>query len=372
MLLLYRQTHPATALVLAADSHYLTFRRPAASTSTAGPQIELSLDPLADFDALGCTLLGRVHASLGLVCLNNDIFLCVVSSANSLTSRNTPQEQTYRITSVDFYSVSSASWDDYNHHDPGTAGGAVHAPLHGQGSGAAVPTTKGGHGGSAGRSLGIGGSSSTDSFDSSVAGTGAASPVLYEHPATSMHKILSNGHFYFSSGTYDVTTRLEERMHRKECGDSDVAYDPRFIWNGFLMDSMLEFRQNLEEGEKQAFDEAAFVVPAIQGFIGRSDFTLSGNPVTLSVISRLGSARAGTRFNARGIDDDGNVANFVETETIFRSSDTCFSFVQVRGSVPCKSLRDLLHATPLVLKLHSSILGAARRQPIRWPETADY
>jgi hypothetical protein len=42
------------------------------------------------------------------------------------------------------------------------------------------------------------------------------------------------------------------------------------------------------------------------------DFTLSGNPVTLEIISRLGSARAGTRFNARGIDDDGNVANFVE------------------------------------------------------------
>lgn len=32
----------------------------------------------------------------------------------------------------------------------------------------------------------------------------------------------------------------------------------------------------------------------------------------LSLISRLGWKRAGTRFNVRGIDDDGSVANFVE------------------------------------------------------------
>ena len=40
----------------------------------------------------------------------------------------------------------------------------------------------------------------------------------------------------------------------------------------------------------------------------------NGMPViaTLALISRLGRKRAGTRFNARGVDDDGNCANFVE------------------------------------------------------------
>jgi synaptojanin len=33
---------------------------------------------------------------------------------------------------------------------------------------------------------------------------------------------------------------------------------------------------------------------------------------TLSLISRLGWKRAGTRFNTRGVDDDGHTANFVE------------------------------------------------------------
>lgn len=37
---------------------------------------------------------------------------------------------------------------------------------------------------------------------------------------------------------------------------------------------------------------------------------------TLSLISRLGSKRAGTRFNTRGVDDDGNCANFVEVRLL--------------------------------------------------------
>ena len=43
----------------------------------------------------------------------------------------------------------------------------------------------------------------------------------------------------------------------------------------------------------------------------------NGAPVvaTLSLISRLGWKRAGTRFNTRGIDDDGNTANFVEARS---------------------------------------------------------
>lgn len=72
---------------------------------------------------------------------------------------------------------------------------------------------------------------------------------------------------------------------------------------------------------------------------------------TLALISRLGWKRAGTRFNTRGVDDDGNTANFVEvspltiqcswslrrcqTETVFSSDQHCVSYVQVRGSVPC-------------------------------------
>lgn len=37
------------------------------------------------------------------------------------------------------------------------------------------------------------------------------------------------------------------------------------------------------------------------------------------IFSRLSSERAGTRFNVRGTNDDGQVANFVETEQVIQS-----------------------------------------------------
>jgi len=43
----------------------------------------------------------------------------------------------------------------------------------------------------------------------------------------------------------------------------------------------------------------------------------------------------GTRFYARGIDLDGNVANFVESELISEShNDKTGGIIQIRGSVP--------------------------------------
>ena len=50
----------------------------------------------------------------------------------------------------------------------------------------------------------------------------------------------------------------------------------------------------------------------IQGYVGLSTTKLRGEKVNLVVISRLSCKRAGTRFNARGTDDDGNASNFVE------------------------------------------------------------
>ena len=68
----------------------------------------------------------------------------------------------------------------------------------------------------------------------------------------------------------------------------------------------------------------------------------------LCLISRRSRFRAGTRYFRRGIDHEGHVANFNETEQLVliegetnpisqRSFDqyaTKFSFVQIRGSVP--------------------------------------
>ncbi|CAH8621923.1 unnamed protein product [Dicrocoelium dendriticum] len=60
--------------------------------------------------------------------------------------------------------------------------------------------------------------------------------------------------------------------------------------------------------------------------------------VTVILFSRRSRFRAGTRYRRRGIDDDGNVANYVETEQILQSHSTenpqTVAFLQIRGSVP--------------------------------------
>lgn len=69
--------------------------------------------------------------------------------------------------------------------------------------------------------------------------------------------------------------------------------------------------------------------------------------IQLCLISRRSRYRAGTRYFRRGIDHEGHVANFNETEqlvlvegqkSITQSSsgefETKLSFVQIRGSVP--------------------------------------
>lgn len=40
------------------------------------------------------------------------------------------------------------------------------------------------------------------------------------------------------------------------------------------------------------------------------------------------------RYKRRGIDDDGHVANYVETEQILSFGEHQMAFFQVRGSVP--------------------------------------
>jgi hypothetical protein len=64
-----------------------------------------------------------------------------------------------------------------------------------------------------------------------------------------------------------------------------------------------------------------------------------GNEFLLTIVSRRSINRAGLRYLRRGVDEEGNVANSVETEQILSSSswnDTSkvYSFTQCRGSIP--------------------------------------
>lgn len=111
-----------------------------------------------------------------------------------------------------------------------------------------------------------------------------------------------------------------------------------------MIDPLIKFRSRLAVQERKLLDESRILTSTTRGFALTITVPASSSPIqairsnkpsTLTLISRLSCRRAGTRFNSRGIDDDGNVANFVETETVYwYPSNLCFSYSQIRGSVP--------------------------------------
>ena len=99
--------------------------------------------------------------------------------------------------------------------------------------------------------------------------------------------------------------------------------DKRYFWNYNICKDFIY----------QKID-SRWIVPIIQGFVCHTLQNFNGKDLDMFLISRRRHLMAGTRFNARGLDDDGNVANYVETEQIITYGNLLFSFVQIRGSVP--------------------------------------
>ncbi|XP_072390142.1 phosphatidylinositol-3-phosphatase SAC1 [Diabrotica undecimpunctata] len=98
--------------------------------------------------------------------------------------------------------------------------------------------------------------------------------------------------------------------------------DQRFVWNGFLLSP---FKNVISK---------KFCLPLILGFVSINFCVINGHSLNWIIVTRRSVFRAGTRLFRRGIDKDGNVANFVETEQIVEYQGDHASFVQIRGSIP--------------------------------------
>ncbi len=168
-----------------------------------------------------------------------------------------------------------------------------------------------------------------------------------EDPWNGMRKYLESGGFFHAAGCrWDISRHLGSpgtNLVADETGNGRSAlegWDERFVWNAHLLQPLLVFRQNLPDAMRDELDAHALLLPVIQGYVGSvplgpgSWSPQEGKLSGLALISRLSCKRAGARFRTRGIDDDGNVANFVETEVILSTGGTIVSYTQIRGSVP--------------------------------------
>jgi synaptojanin len=82
---------------------------------------------------------------------------------------------------------------------------------------------------------------------------------MYEHPCAPLIKILSSGTFYYATRPqWDLSTRLGLRFHRT--GSGMDGYDDRFVWNEYIVKSLLEFRERLDPLEAAELDLCQFIV----------------------------------------------------------------------------------------------------------------
>ncbi|KAL2822342.1 SacI homology domain-containing protein [Aspergillus cavernicola] len=191
--------------------------------------------------------------------------------------------------------------------------------------------------------------------------------------------IFSSRNFFFSYD-YDLTKPVSAQAPASN-GHLPLhkITDELYFWNRNLMTPFVTAGAH------------PFVLPLIQGFVGQSEFTVaakSNSPSSetelseerilgekqeaeatqtagekgnflLTLISRRSVKRPGLRYLRRGVDDDGNTANSVETEQILSvpdwdSSRNVYSYLQIRGSIPLYFSQSPYSFKPIPILHHSS------------------
>uniref|UniRef100_A0A8P4FWL9 Inositol polyphosphate-5-phosphatase F n=1 Tax=Dicentrarchus labrax TaxID=13489 RepID=A0A8P4FWL9_DICLA len=166
-----------------------------------------------------------------------------------------------------------------------------------------------------------------------------------------LYKVFMDSDSFYYSMTYDLTNSVQRQ------GDSDKSslplwkqVDDRFFWNKHMIQDLIDL---------QVPEVDFWVIPIIQGFVQVEELVVNYNETsdeersspetppqevtcvddihprfTVALISRRSRHRAGMRYKRRGVDTDGHVANYVETEQLIHVHSHTLSFVQTRGSVP--------------------------------------
>lgn len=171
--------------------------------------------------------------------------------------------------------------------------------------------------------------------------------VFNEKYLTMLQQVLNTPYFYFSY-SYDLTHTLQRLYYTAEEFLQMPLHeraDIRFLWNHHLL---RDFVVQPELGQ--------FCLPIIHGFISIKPCTINGEWFTWTLVSRRSVYRAGTRLWMRGIDQEGYVANYVETEQIIEYRDYRSSYVQTRGSIPLfwSQEPDLRYKPPPTLSLDAN------------------
>jgi phosphatidylinositol 4-phosphatase len=197
------------------------------------------------------------------------------------------------------------------------------------------------------------------------------------------------GPMYFSYA-FDLTNAFQRQAQIDPSQPLWKRADDRFFWNKFIQSDLIDFRTSgsrQQHGQQSGVDP--YILPVIFGMLDIRSARIKTTPVTIVLITRRSRHRGGTRYFSRGIDEEGHVSNFNETEQILILNDDearmggfaggggmqngkvggsngreiqIMSYLQTRGSVPVYWAEiNTLHYTPkLQIRGVETAVSAAR------------
>ncbi|KYG40600.1 hypothetical protein M433DRAFT_8646 [Acidomyces richmondensis BFW] len=202
--------------------------------------------------------------------------------------------------------------------------------------------------------------------------------------------LIKSGPMYFSY-TFDVTNSFQRQAQSNPQEPLWERADDRFFWNRFVCSSLIDFREGKNSYGRIRPQPAVdpYILPVMYGMLEIINTSIKGNSMTFVLITRRSRHRGGTRYMSRGIDDEGHVSNFNETEQIIVLNDAAssgmmgfagdqglengrplgghetqiLSYVQTRGSVPVfwAEINTLRYTPKLQIRGVDSAIPAAMR-----------
>ncbi|KAF9735056.1 hypothetical protein PMIN03_003978 [Paraphaeosphaeria minitans] len=205
--------------------------------------------------------------------------------------------------------------------------------------------------------------------------------------------LVKSSPLYFSY-SFDITNSFQRQAHIDPSVPLWKRADDRFFWNRFVQSDLIDFRGGLNTGyghrhpSGQQPEVDPFILPLMYGMMEIKNTSIKGTPMTFILITRRSRVRAGTRYFSRGIDENGNVSNFNETEQTIILNDHAsgglggygsnqngaaggnagkevqvLAYVQTRGSVPVywAEINTLKYTPKLQVRGVESAVPAAKK-----------
>lgn len=206
---------------------------------------------------------------------------------------------------------------------------------------------------------------------------------------TVVKDLLRRGPMYFSY-SLDITNNFQRQSQNAPNVPMWKTADDRFFWNRFIQSDLINFSlgtndtSGIRYGPQPGADP--YILPVMFGMMRITPARVKSTSFTFALITRRSRHRAGTRYFSRGIDEQGNVSNYNETEQIVILNDSAgglsgfgggqsmtsgkagqdlqvYSFVQTRGSVPVfwAEVNDLKYTPKLQVREVETSVEAARK-----------